>query len=148
MNRIDRAVIAGLVLVLAVAAFAIGGSALVPTPPQATTGPSTPATEPYREGIVSRPTNVNPLAARTQERAQITRLAADEAPIRIQQGTSPRYHTLPRAAAALAGPELEGALLRQLVADQPVMGRTDARRVFDLHCTLPGRSADRLFASD
>jgi peptide/nickel transport system substrate-binding protein len=66
MNRIDRAVIAGLVLVLAAAAFAIGGSALAPKPPQATTGPSTPATAPYREGILSRPTNVNPLAARTQ----------------------------------------------------------------------------------
>jgi peptide/nickel transport system substrate-binding protein len=66
MNRIDRAVIAGLVLVLAVAAFAIGGSALTSRTPQATTGPSTSATEPYREGILSRPTNVNPFAARTQ----------------------------------------------------------------------------------
>ena len=66
MNRIDRAVIGGLVLVLAVAAFAIGGSALAPRTPQATTGPSTPPAEPYREGILSRPTSVNPLAARTQ----------------------------------------------------------------------------------
>lgn len=66
MNRIDRAVIAGLVVVLAIAAFAIGGSAFAPKSPQATTGPSTPATEPYREGILSRPTNINPLAARTQ----------------------------------------------------------------------------------
>lgn len=66
MNRIDRAVIAGLVVVLAIAAFAIGGPALAPRPPQATPGPSVPTVEPYREGILSRPTNVNPLAARTQ----------------------------------------------------------------------------------
>ena len=66
MNRIDRAIIAGLVLVIAVAAFAIGGSALAPKSGQATPGPSVPTTEPYREGVLSRPTNVNPLAARTQ----------------------------------------------------------------------------------
>jgi len=66
MNRIDRAVIAGLVVVLAIAAFAIGGPALAPPPPQATPGPSVTAVEPYREGVLSRPTNVNPLAARTQ----------------------------------------------------------------------------------
>jgi peptide/nickel transport system substrate-binding protein len=68
MNRIDRAVIAGLVLVLAIAAIAIGGPALAPKPGPATTTPlsSLPAAEPYREGVLSRPTNVNPLAARTQ----------------------------------------------------------------------------------
>jgi peptide/nickel transport system substrate-binding protein len=66
MNRIDRVVIAGLVLVLAVAAFAIGGPTLGPKPTPAAPGPSTPAVEPYREGVLSRPTNVNPLAARTQ----------------------------------------------------------------------------------
>jgi peptide/nickel transport system substrate-binding protein len=66
MNRIDRAIIAGLVLVIAVAAFAIGGSALAPKQGQATPGPSLPTAEPYREGVLSRPTNVNPLAARTQ----------------------------------------------------------------------------------
>jgi peptide/nickel transport system substrate-binding protein len=66
MNRIDRAVIAGLVLILAVAAFAIGGQGLATKAPQASPDPSTPAVAPYREGVLSRPTNVNPLAARTQ----------------------------------------------------------------------------------
>ncbi|HEX2754020.1 MAG TPA: ABC transporter substrate-binding protein [Candidatus Limnocylindrales bacterium] len=68
MNRIDRVVIAGLVLVLAIVAIAIGGPALAPKPaPEPTSaGPSSAAPEPYREGVLSRPTNVNPLAARTQ----------------------------------------------------------------------------------
>jgi peptide/nickel transport system substrate-binding protein len=67
MNRIDRAVIAGLVLILAVAAFAIGGQGPANKALQATPDPSAPAAvTPYREGVLSRPTNVNPLAARTQ----------------------------------------------------------------------------------
>ena len=67
MNRIDRAVIAGLLVVLAVAAVAIGGPALAPRLQQAASAtPSSPAVSPYREGVLSRPTNVNPLAARTQ----------------------------------------------------------------------------------
>ena len=72
MNRIDRVVIAGLVLVLAIAAFAIGGPALGPRPsgsalaPSSGPGAAAGAPEPYREGVLSRPTNVNPLAARTQ----------------------------------------------------------------------------------
>ena len=67
MNRIDRVVIAGLVLVLAVAAIAIGGPALGPKPSGGpSSGPGIAAPEPYREGVLSRPTNVNPLAARTQ----------------------------------------------------------------------------------
>jgi peptide/nickel transport system substrate-binding protein len=68
MNRIDRLVIAGLVLVLALAAVAIGGPALAPKPPSSSATPSsaTAAAPPYREGILSRPTNVNPFAARTQ----------------------------------------------------------------------------------
>ncbi len=67
MNRIDRAVIAGLVLVLAIAAFAIGGPALTPKGPSGSSPASSAvAAEPYREGILSRPTHVNPLAARTQ----------------------------------------------------------------------------------
>ena len=67
MNRIDRAVIAGLVLVLGLAAFAIGGPALTSKPPEASASPPVgSAAAPYREGILSRPTNVNPLAARTQ----------------------------------------------------------------------------------
>jgi peptide/nickel transport system substrate-binding protein len=67
MNRIDRVVIAGLVLVLAIAAFAIGGPAFAPAQQKATSAPSSAvAAEPYREGILSRPTSVNPLAARSQ----------------------------------------------------------------------------------
>jgi peptide/nickel transport system substrate-binding protein len=66
MNRIDRAVIAGLVLILAIAAVAIGGSALAPKPAGPSSPPAAAAPDPYREGILSRPTNVNPLAARTQ----------------------------------------------------------------------------------
>ncbi|MDQ3128737.1 MAG: ABC transporter substrate-binding protein, partial [Chloroflexota bacterium] len=68
MNRLDRAVIAGLVLVVVLAAVAIGGPAfaprdLVPTP---SGQPSVAPTAPYREGVLGRPTNVNPLATRTQ----------------------------------------------------------------------------------
>jgi peptide/nickel transport system substrate-binding protein len=67
MNRIDRVVIAGLVLVLAIAAIAIGGPALSPTAPgPSASAPTVGAPQPYREGMLSRPTNVNPLAARTQ----------------------------------------------------------------------------------
>ncbi len=69
MNRIDRAVIAGLVVILAVAAIAIGGPALAPKRPAssaaAPNGTGSPPA-PYREGVLSRPTNVNPLAARSQ----------------------------------------------------------------------------------
>ena len=70
MNRIDRVVIGGLLVVLAVAAVAIGGPAIAPTnsrPSPSLGGVASPAApDPYREGILSRPTNVNPLAARTQ----------------------------------------------------------------------------------
>ena len=68
MNRIDRAVIAVLVLVFAVAAIAIGGPALTSKLQivSSSANPSGPAAEPYREGVLSRPSNVNPLAARTQ----------------------------------------------------------------------------------
>ena len=66
MNRIDRLVIAGLVLVLAIAAIAIGGPAIAPKPAGPSAGPSAGPTVPYREGILGRPTNANPLAARTQ----------------------------------------------------------------------------------
>ena len=68
MNRLDRAVIAGLVLVVVLAAVAIGGPAFAPKG----LGPSVPPTvavpqvAPYREGVLGRPTNVNPLAARSQ----------------------------------------------------------------------------------
>jgi peptide/nickel transport system substrate-binding protein len=66
MNRIDRLVIAGLVLILAVAAILIGGPAVAPKPANQSAAPSGSAIAPYREGVMSRPTNVNPLAARSQ----------------------------------------------------------------------------------
>ena len=66
MNRIDRVVIAGLVLILAVAAIAIGGPALAPKPGSSSAPASLGASVPYREGVLSRPTSVSPLAARTQ----------------------------------------------------------------------------------
>lgn len=68
MNRIDRAIVAGLVVLIAVAAFAIGGV----TQPPSVAGPSVapsvapavPAT--YVEGVVGRPVAVSPLAAASQ----------------------------------------------------------------------------------
>ncbi|MEO8572228.1 MAG: peptide ABC transporter substrate-binding protein [Chloroflexota bacterium] len=66
MNRIDRAVIAGLVLVVVLAAVAIGGPAFSPRVRSPSVAPTAPPAAPYREGILGRPTNVNPLASRTQ----------------------------------------------------------------------------------
>ncbi|HET7473631.1 MAG TPA: peptide ABC transporter substrate-binding protein [Candidatus Limnocylindrales bacterium] len=68
MNRIDRAVVGGLVLILVVAAIAIGVPALVPGAKSSGTpvSPSAAAAAPYREGVLGHPTTVNPLAARTQ----------------------------------------------------------------------------------
>ena len=68
MNRIDRAVVGGLVLIVVVVAVLIGGPALVPpAKPSGTPAlPSSAAVLPYREGVLGRPTSINPLAARTQ----------------------------------------------------------------------------------
>ncbi len=66
MNRLDRLIIAGLVLVVAAAAFAIGGPAIGPKPTQSATPSSAATLAAYREGVLGRPTSVNPLAARTQ----------------------------------------------------------------------------------
>ena len=72
MNRLDRAVIAGLVLVVAIAAIAIGGPALLPKPtgelghPVARRGDADGRTA---KAILGRPTSVNPLAARTRRTA-------------------------------------------------------------------------------
>ena len=63
MNRLDRAIIAGLVVVVAIAAIAIGVPALGPKP-TGSASPSTPVTVvAYREGILGRPTSVNPFLA-------------------------------------------------------------------------------------
>jgi len=66
MNRTDRAIVAGLVLFLVIAALAVGGPALTARAPGTTTGPSPSPALPYREGMLGRPISVNPLAARTQ----------------------------------------------------------------------------------
>lgn len=66
MNRLDRAVIGGLVLVVVLAAVAIGGPAFAPQDPDSSGAPSSAPAAPYREGVLGRPTNINPLAARSQ----------------------------------------------------------------------------------
>ena len=67
MNRIDRAVVGGLAIVLIVAAIAIGIPTLAPgaKPTGSGAAPSAGTAEPYREGVLGHPTSVNPLAART-----------------------------------------------------------------------------------
>ena len=77
MNRIDRAVVGGLVLVVVIAAVLIGGPALVPRP-TSSDGPASPsavAVVPYREGVLGRPTSINPLAAKTQADRDLVALA-------------------------------------------------------------------------
>jgi peptide/nickel transport system substrate-binding protein len=66
MNRIDRVVIAGLVLVIAIAAIAIGGPTLAPPKAGPSVSPSSAPPPVYTEGILGHPTSINPLAARTQ----------------------------------------------------------------------------------
>ncbi len=66
MNRVDHAVIGGLVVVLAVIALAIGVPALVPSSATPSAAPSLDPVVPYREGTIGRPVSVNPLAAHTQ----------------------------------------------------------------------------------
>ncbi len=66
MNRIDRAVIGGLVVVVALVAIAIGLPAFAPVSPPPSAGPTLALQVPYREGVLGHPTSVNPFAARTQ----------------------------------------------------------------------------------
>ncbi|HEX5014270.1 MAG TPA: ABC transporter substrate-binding protein [Candidatus Limnocylindrales bacterium] len=68
MNRIDHAVIGGLLVLLGAIAVLIGAPALMQASPTATPQPTVPtvADAPYREGVLGRPVAVNPLAARTQ----------------------------------------------------------------------------------
>ena len=66
MNRIDHAVIGGLLLLLGVITVLIGSPALAPAAAEATPQPSVAEVVPYREGMLGRPIAVNPLAARTQ----------------------------------------------------------------------------------
>ena len=68
MNRTDRAVVAALVLVMAVAAIAIGSPAFTPQGTAAAPSghPSPSPALPYREGELGRPVSVSPLGARSQ----------------------------------------------------------------------------------
>jgi peptide/nickel transport system substrate-binding protein len=66
MNRIDRAVVAGLVLLVAVAAIVISGPGLAPRAVQPSVAPSSAPIATYTEGVLGRPASINPLAARTQ----------------------------------------------------------------------------------
>jgi peptide/nickel transport system substrate-binding protein len=66
MNRLDHAVIGGLVALLAVIAVAIGVPAFAPAAPTPSPPPSVAPEVPYREGSLSRPLSVSPLTARTQ----------------------------------------------------------------------------------
>lgn len=66
MNRIDHAVIGGLVVVLALLALAIGVPAFSPSSATPSASPTLEPAVPYREGTIGRPVSVNPLGARTQ----------------------------------------------------------------------------------
>ena len=77
MNRIDHAVIGGLVLLLGVIAVLIGAPALAPASSVATPAPSQVVIVPYREGVLGRAINVNPLAARTQADRDLVALVFD-----------------------------------------------------------------------
>jgi peptide/nickel transport system substrate-binding protein len=66
MNRIDHAVIGGLVLLLGGIAILIGAPALTSTAAAPSPSPTAPVVVPYREGVLGRAASVNPLGARTQ----------------------------------------------------------------------------------
>jgi peptide/nickel transport system substrate-binding protein len=78
MNRLDHAIVGGLVAVLVLVTVAIGAPALAPgaaglAAPSASA--SLPETVAYREGSLGRPISVNPLAARTQVDRDLVALA-------------------------------------------------------------------------
>ena len=89
MNRIDRAVIVGLVAVLGLAVLAIGLPAMAPkvAAPTSIAVPSAVAAPPWREGLLSRPTNVSPLAARTQADRDLVALVFEGLIARGPDGT-------------------------------------------------------------
>lgn len=87
MNRIDHALVAGLVLVLAVIALAIGAPAFSPGVATPSPSPAIPETPPYREGAIGIPISVNPLGARTQVDRDLVALAFSGLVRRGQDGT-------------------------------------------------------------
>jgi len=66
MNRIDHAVIGGLLLLLGAITLLIGAPALSGTTATPSPQPTAADIVPYREGVLGRPVAVSPLAARTQ----------------------------------------------------------------------------------
>ena len=77
MNRLDRAIVGGLAVLLAAITVAIGAPALAPgvSAPVSTSVPSLAEPAAYREGTLGRPISVNPLAARTQVDRDLVALA-------------------------------------------------------------------------
>jgi len=75
MNRVDHAVIGGLVALLAIIAVAIGMPAFSPTAAAPSPTPTLPPVPAYREGMLGGPFAVNPLAARTQVDRDLVALA-------------------------------------------------------------------------
>ena len=64
MTRRDRLALGGLLLILVV----VGAALVIPTPISTPTGSARPSVfvAPYREGVVGRPSSINPLTARSQ----------------------------------------------------------------------------------
>jgi peptide/nickel transport system substrate-binding protein len=87
MNRIDHAVIGGLVLLLGVIAVLIGAPALLPTSAVPSPSPTSPAVVPYREGVLGRAVTVNPLGARTQADRDLVALVFEGLVARGPNGT-------------------------------------------------------------
>jgi peptide/nickel transport system substrate-binding protein len=93
MNRIDRAVISGLVVLVAIAALAIGLPALQRTAPARAPAPSSEPSAPpistYVEGVLSRPIAVNPLASQTEADRDLVALVF-EGLVTLDPAGSPR----------------------------------------------------------
>jgi peptide/nickel transport system substrate-binding protein len=87
MNRLDHAVIGGLVLLLGGIAILIGVPALLPAAAQPSAQPTPAEVVPYREGVLGRATAVSPLAARTQADRDVVALVFDGLVARGADGT-------------------------------------------------------------
>src|SRR6185369_16932673 len=87
MNRIDHAVIGGLVLLLGVIAVVIGAPAFAPAVAHPTPPPTPAEVVPYREGVLGRAVSVNPLGARTQADRDLVALVFEGLVARGPDGT-------------------------------------------------------------
>src|SRR6185437_5395086 len=88
MNRIDHAVIGGLVLLLGVIAVVIGAPAFVPAAAHPTPTPPPAEVVPYREGVLGPVVSVNPPGARWHDGEPVT---ADDVVYTIQTLRDPAY---------------------------------------------------------